>query len=248
MHPDEISARRELAACYRIFAMLGWDELIYNHITVRLPESVTGGEKQFLINPFGLHYGEVTAGNLVRINVRGEVVGDSPHPVNPAGFVVHAAIHDGLEGAHCVMHTHTTAGMGVACLESGLSQSNFYSAQLHGMVAYHDFEGITIHAGEGPRLLQSIGRCKAVILRNHGLLSWGSHLPQAFAVLWTLQRACEVQLATLSMGAPRRIDEATAARCNADSLTFNDDHGGPRDVFDHLVRRVNRIDSSYLDL
>lgn len=248
MHPDEIAARRELAACYRIFAMLGWDELIYNHITVRLPDSVTGGEKQFLINPFGLHYSEVTASNLVRINVRGEVVGHSDHPVNPAGFVVHAAIHDGLEGAHCVMHIHTTAGMGVACLQDGLSQSNFYSAQLHGMVAYHDFEGITIHADEGPRLLQSMGGRKAVILRNHGLLSWGSSLPQALAVLWALQRACEVQLATLSMGAPRMIDEATAARCNADSLTFNDDHGGPRDVFDHLVRRVNRIDSSYLDL
>src|SRR2546427_11522703 len=93
------------------------------------------------------------------------------------------------------MHTHTTSGMGVACLEQGLSQSNFYSAQLHGMVAYHDFEGITIHADEGPRLLASIGRRKAVILRNHGLLSWGSDLPQAFVVLWTLQRACDVQMA-----------------------------------------------------
>lgn len=248
MHPDEVAARRELAACYRIFALLGWDELIYNHITVRLPDSVAAGERQFLINPFGLHYSEVTAGNLVRINLRGEVVDGSSYPVNPAGFVVHAAIHDGLPGAHCVMHTHTTAGMGVACLEEGLTQTNFYSAQLHGMVAYHDFEGITIHAEEGPRLLASIGRRKAVILRNHGLLSWGASLPQAFAVLWTLQRACEVQLATLSMGAPRLIAEAVAERCNTDSLTFNDDHGGPRDVFDHLVRRIDRIDRSYLDL
>ncbi|MDH0850195.1 MULTISPECIES: class II aldolase/adducin family protein [Delftia] len=248
MHPEERAARIELAACYRVFAMLGWDELIYNHITVRLPDSVTGGEKQFLINPFGLHYEEVTASNLVRINVRGEVLDGSRHPVNPAGFVVHAAIHDGLPGAHCVMHTHTTSGMGVACLEQGLSQSNFYSAQLHGMVAYHDFEGITIHADEGPRLLASIGHRKAVILRNHGLLSWGSDLPQAFVVLWTLQRACDVQMATLSMGAPRMVSDAMAQRCNEDSLTFNDSHGGARDVFDHLVRRVNRRDSSYLDL
>nr|WP_280189879.1 class II aldolase/adducin family protein [Delftia sp. PS-11] len=248
MHPDERAARIELASCYRIFAMLGWDELIYNHITVRLPDSVTGGDKQFLINPFGLHYDEVTAGNLVRINVRGEVLDGSRHPVNPAGFVVHAAIHDGLPHAHCVMHTHTTAGMGVACLEQGLSQSNFYSAQLHGMVAYHDFEGITIHADEGPRLLASIGSKPAVILRNHGLLSWGASLPQAFVTLWTLQRACEVQLATLSMGQPRLIAEATARRCHTDSLTFNDNHGGARDVFDHLVRRVNRLGTSYLDL
>ena len=248
LHPDEIAARRQLAACYRIFAMLGWDELIYNHITVRLPDSVTGGEKQFLINPFGLHYSEVTASNLVRIDIHGKVLDGSKYPVNPAGFVVHAAIHDGLPGAHCVMHTHTTSGMGVACLDEGLLQSNFYSAQLSGMVAYHDFEGITIHSDEGPRLLQSIGARKAVILRNHGLLSWGGTLPVAFSVLWTLQRACDVQLATLSMGQPRMISQAIADRCRADSLTFNDDSGGPRDVFDHLVRRVNRIDDSYLDL
>ena len=248
MHPDEIAARRELAACYRIFAMLGWDELIYNHITVRLPDSVTGGEKQFLINPFGLHYSEVTASNLVRIDVKGRVLDGSKYPVNPAGFVVHAAIHEGLSGAHCVMHTHTTSGMGVACLDEGLLQSNFYSAQLEGMVAYHEFEGITIHADEGPRLLRSIGDRKAVILRNHGLLSWGGTLQQAFAVLWTLQRACDVQLATLSMGRPRMIGEAVAERCRVDSLTFNDDCGGPRDVFHHLVRRVNKIDDSYLDL
>lgn len=248
MHPDEAAARRELAACYRIFAMLGWDEMIYNHITVRLPDSVSGGEKQFLINPFGLHYSEVTAANLVRIDIKGNVLDGSTHPVNPAGFVVHAAIHDGLAGAHCVMHTHTTSGLGVACLEDGLLQSNFYSAQLTGMVAYHEFEGITIHADEGPRLLASIGDHKAVILRNHGLLSWGSSLPQAFSVLWTLQRACDVQLATLSMGKPRIIPQAIAERCRVDSLTFNDDSGGPRDVFNHLVRRVTRMDNSFLDL
>lgn len=248
MHPDEVAARRELAACYRIFAMLGWDEMIYNHITVRLPDSVTGSEKQFLINPFGLHYSEVTAGNLVRIDIKGNVLDGSTHAVNPAGFVVHAAIHDGLAGAHCVMHTHTTSGLGVACLEEGLLQSNFYSAQLTGMVAYHEFEGITIHADEGPRLLASIGDHKAVILRNHGLLAWGGSLPQAFAVLWTLQRACDVQLATLSMGKPRIIAQAIAERCRVDSLTFNDDSGGPGDVFNHLVRRVSRMDNSFLDL
>ncbi|MDZ4399162.1 class II aldolase/adducin family protein, partial [Hydrogenophaga sp.] len=144
MHPDEWATRLELAACYRVFAMLGWTEMIYNHITLRLPDSVTGGDKQFLINPFGLHYSEVTASNLVRINLQGDVLDGSTHRVNPAGFTVHAAIHDGLPGAHCVMHTHTTAGVAVACLQGGLQQTNFYTAQLHGMVAYHDFEGITI--------------------------------------------------------------------------------------------------------
>ena len=245
MHPDEWAARLQLAACYRVFALLGWTEMIYNHITLRLPDSVTGGEKHFLINPFGLHYSEVTASNLVKVNLAGQVLDGSRHPINPAGYVLHSTIHAGIEGAHCVMHTHTTAGVAVASLASGLSQSNFYSAQLHGMVAYHDFEGITIHAEEGPRVLASIGRRQAVILRNHGLLSWGQTLPQAFAVLWTLQRACEIQLATQSMGAPLPVPEDVAARCTRDSLQFDPRHGAGQDVFSALVRQVDRIDDSY---
>ena len=247
LHPDERAARVRLAACYRVFAMLGWTEMIYNHITVRLPASVSGAEKQFLINPFGLHYSEVTASNLVKINLAGDVLDGSPHPVNPAGYTLHSTIHGGIEGAHCVMHTHTTAGVAVASLQGGLSQSNFYSAQLHDMVAYHPFEGITIHAEEGPRVLASMGNKPAVILRNHGLLSWGQTLEQAFAILWTLQRACEIQLATLSMGAAIPVPEAIAAKCTRDALQFNPAHGAGRDVFDALVRQVDRIDDSYKD-
>ena len=245
-HPDEWSARLQLAACYRIFAMLGWTEMIYNHITVRLPHSVSGDDKQFLINPFGLHYSEVTASNLVKINLKGDILDGSKFPVNPAGFVLHSTLHDGIDGAHCVMHTHTTAGVAVASLKDGLSQSNFYSAQLHDMVAYHDFEGITVHMEEGPRVLKSIGNKRAVILRNHGLLSWGSTLPEAFAILWTLQRACEIQMATLSMGQPLPVPEAVAAKCTRDSLQFDQKHGGAGvDVFDALTRQVDRIDDSY---
>jgi ribulose-5-phosphate 4-epimerase/fuculose-1-phosphate aldolase len=125
VHPDEWQARLQLAACYRVFALLGWTEMIYNHITLRLPDSVTGEHKQFLINPFGLHYSEVTASNLVKIDLQGRVLDASPYPVNPAGFTVHAAVHDGLAAAHCVMHTHTTAGVAVACLQGGLQQTNF---------------------------------------------------------------------------------------------------------------------------
>lgn len=245
LHPDERAARVRLAACYRVFAMLGWTEMIYNHITVRLPASVSGAEKQFLINPFGLHYSEVTASNLVKINLAGDVLDGSHHPVNPAGYTLHSTLHGGIEGAHCVMHTHTTAGVAVASLQGGLSQSNFYSAQLHDMVAYHPFEGITIHAEEGPRVLASIGTKPAVILRNHGLLSWGQTLEQAFAILWTLQRACEIQMATLSMGAAIPVPEAIAAKCTRDALQFNPAHGAGRDVFDALVRQVDRIDDSY---
>ena len=246
MHPDEWAARVELAACYRVFAMLGWTEMIFNHITVRLPESVSGADhKQFLINPFGLHYSEVTASNLVRIDLNGHVIGHSRYKVNPAGFVVHAAIHAAIDDAHCVMHTHTTSGVAVASLEGGLQQSNFYTAQLHDMVAYHDFEGITIHAEEGPRLLKSIGARQAVILRNHGLLSWGLTVPQAFAILWTLQRACDIQLATLSMGRAIAVSADIAARCTRDALQFKPEHGAGQDVFDALVRQVDRLDDSY---
>ena len=240
---EEWKARVQLAAAYRIFDHLGWTELIYNHISLRLP----GSETHFLINPFGLHYSEVTASNLVKIDLQGRIVGDSAWPVNPAGFTPHATIHAHIPNAHCVMHTHTTAGLAVACLEDGLSISNFYSAQLFGKLAYHDFEGITVHADEGPRLLASIGDRPAVILRNHGLLAWGSDLPRAFAILWLLQRACEIQLATLSMGTPRLVPEAIQRKCTADSLQFNPKFGAGQDTFDALTRRIDRIDPGYRD-
>ncbi len=245
MHPDEWKERVQLAACYRVFAMLGWTEMIYNHITVRLPDSVTGGQKQFLINPFGLHYSEVTASNLLKIDLQGNKLDDNPWPVNPAGFTVHAAIHDGLPDAHCVMHTHTTAGVAVACTQGGMAQNNFYSAQLHGMVAYHDFEGITIHADEAPRLLANIGDKPLVILRNHGLLAWGTTLPLTFVRLWTLQRACEIQMAQAALGPAIAVPEPVAVKTTHDSFQFDAKFGAGQDVFDALVRQVDRIDASY---
>ncbi|MDO8387192.1 MAG: class II aldolase/adducin family protein [Polaromonas sp.] len=245
MHPEEWAARLQLAACYRVFAMLGWTEMIYNHITVRLPGSVSGGDKQFLINPFGLHYSEVTASNLLKIDLQGRKLDNNPWPVNPAGFTVHAAIHDGLPDAHCVMHTHTTAGIAVACTQGGLAQNNFYSAQLHDLVAYHDFEGITIHADEAPRLLKNIGDKPVVILRNHGLLAWAPTLPLCFVRLWTLQRACDIQLAQAAMGPAIAVPEAVAKKTTHDSFQFDAQFGAGQDVFDALVRQVDRIDDSY---
>jgi ribulose-5-phosphate 4-epimerase/fuculose-1-phosphate aldolase len=242
--PDaEREARLTLAACYRIFAHLGWAELIYNHITLRLP----GPERHFLINPFGLAYSEVCASNLVKIDLAGKIIGPSDWPVNPAGFTVHAAIHDGIPGAHCVMHTHTTAGMAVACTEGGLSMSNFYAAQLHDKVAYHDFEGITVHPDEGPRLIRNIGDKPAVILRNHGLLAWGDTVPRTFATLWLLNRACEIQLASTAMGPVIAIPEDIQRKSTRDSLQFATRFGAGQDVFDALTRAIDRIDPSYRD-
>jgi ribulose-5-phosphate 4-epimerase/fuculose-1-phosphate aldolase len=241
MHPDEWKARVELAAAYRIFDMLGWAEMIYNHITVRLPDSVAGSEKQFLINPFGLHYSEVTASNLLKIDVHGNKLdAHNPWPVNPAGFTIHAAIHENIPEAHCVMHTHTTTGLAVACTEGGLAQNNFYSAQLDDLVAYHDFEGITIHADEAPRLLASLGRKPLMILRNHGLLAAGATLPLAFVRLWTLQRACDVQVAQASLGRAIPISPAVAKKTTNDSFQFDQRFGAGQDVFDAMTRLVEQ--------
>lgn len=239
----EWALRVDLAACYRIFAMLGWTELIYNHITVRVP----GPDRHFLINPFGLQYNEVTARNLVKVDLEGRVVGDAAWPVNPAGFTLHSAIHSGIPEAHCVMHTHTTAGCAVACSSAGLSTDNFYSAQLHGRVASHDFEGITVHADEGPRVVASIGSAQAVILRNHGLLAWGQTIAQAFAYLWSLQRACEIQVAGAALGPTEPISDAVRRKSSADALQFDPRYGGGQDVFAALIRQVDRIDPSYRD-
>ena len=193
--------RLELAACYRLFDHLGWTEMIFNHITVRVPGG-SGENPHYLINPFGLHYTEVTATNLVKIDRHGVVLDRSTHPVNPAGFVIHSAIHGARADAHCVMHTHTTAGMAVACKAEGLRHDNFYSAMYVDRVAYHDFEGVTTNPEECDRLVASLGHRDVLILRNHGLLVTGVDIGAAFRALWTLQRACEIQQASDAMRGP----------------------------------------------
>lgn len=235
----ERAARVQLAAAYRIFDHLGWTEMIFNHITLRVPAE----EPLFLINPFGLHYREITASNLVLIDLAGNPVRETPWPVNRAGFMIHGAIHGALERAHCVMHTHTTTGMAVACLAEGLSAANFYAAQLQGRVAYHEFEGVTVDPEEGARLLASIGEQQAVILRNHGLLTWGATLPEAFLWLWTLQRACDVQIAAAAAGPLRTVSRAAIDRSVRESGP-----GEPRaceDVFAAMQRIVDAKDPSY---
>jgi ribulose-5-phosphate 4-epimerase/fuculose-1-phosphate aldolase len=235
----ERAARVQLAACYRVFHHLGWTEMIFNHITLRVP----GPERLFLINPFGLHYREITASSLVLIDIEGNPVRETKWPVNRAGFVIHSAIHGALEQAHCVMHTHTTTGMAVACLKEGLSPTNFYAAQLHGEVAYHDFEGITVEEGEKARLVESLGTKRAMILRNHGLLAWGPSVPEAFMMLWTLQRACDVQIAAAAAGALNPIRDEVFAQTVRES--------GPgekrtcEDVFAAMARLVDAADPSY---
>jgi ribulose-5-phosphate 4-epimerase/fuculose-1-phosphate aldolase len=239
MTKEEQALRVQLAAAYRIFDMLDWTQLIFNHITLRVP----GPEPRFLINPFGLRYNEITASNLVLIDLDGNALRDTEWPVNRAGFVIHSAIHASVPEAHCVMHTHTTTGSAVACLKDGLSPDNFYGAMLHGQVAYHDFEGVTTDPEEKTRLVRDIGDKKAVILRHHGLLSWGHDVPEAFLTLWTLQRACDVQIAAAAAGAVGKIPGEVLAK------TVH--QGGPAekrtcdDVFAAMQRMVDARDPSY---
>lgn len=236
MDPGEWALRVELAACYRVFHHLGWTESIFNHISVRVP----GDTPNYLINPFGLLYSEVTASNLVCIDLDGQPVRPSAYGVNVAGFVIHSAIHRQRPDAHCVMHTHTTAGMAVACKQGGLRTDNFNSAQLYGRVAYHDFEGITTDTAEQGRLVRSLGDKEVLILRNHGLLVAGSHVPAAFATMWCLQRACEVQVMTDSMAGPNVIVPQTVLDAiPQQARPFREVPGGPRRgqmMFDAALR------------
>jgi ribulose-5-phosphate 4-epimerase/fuculose-1-phosphate aldolase len=235
--PDEWKIRVELAACYRIFDHLGWIEMIFNHITMRVP----GPEHHFLINPFGLHYSEVTASNLVKIDLDGKIVGRSDYPVNPAGFVIHSAIHAAVPDALCIIHTHTTAGLAVASSKTGLTPTNRYSAAVIHETSYHDFEGPSVHDDEKPRLVRDLGTNRAMILRNHGLLCHGRTIPEAFMVHFRLQRACEIQTATSV------IDPGIPIPSNilAISREVSGDPNLAREIFDAMVREVDKIDDSY---
>jgi ribulose-5-phosphate 4-epimerase/fuculose-1-phosphate aldolase len=198
MNLSEWQTRIELAACYRVFDSRGWTEEIFNHITVRVPES----DQHYLINPFGLNYGELTAHNLVKVDANGDGVSDTSDLVNRAGFIIHSAIHRAREDAHCIIHTHHTAGVAVASKENGLAMDNFYAALLYGKLAYHEFEGVTVHDGEKERLVASLGEKTLLILRNHGLLVAERDLPGAFYWMCMLQRACEVQVLCAAMAGP----------------------------------------------
>lgn len=250
MTDTERALRRELAACYRLFDWMGWTELIFNHITVRLP-GTEGARAEYLINPFGLHYAEVTADNLVKIDLEGTAVGfDGAAPgagtaqVNRAGFVIHSAIHAARPDAHCIMHVHTTAGCAVACKEEGLRHDNFYSAMLYDDVAYHDYEGVTTNVDEQPRLVASLGPRSHLVLRNHGLLALGPDVPTAFNRLWVMQRACEIQLASDAGAGPnRRIPDDILRRVPETRVAGRS--GTNRLIFDAMLRRAG-IDPSRL--
>ena len=239
----EWAARQELAACYRIFDHMGWSESIYNHISLKVP----GEDHAFLINPYGLLYSEVCASNLVKIDIDGNTLDGSKYPVNKAGFTQHAYFHRHLPWAHAICHTHTTAQMAVSALEGGLQPVNFYACNFMGKIGYHDFEGVTVRSEEGERLLANLGDQLILMLRNHGPVVLGRTIGEMFIMQWSLQRACEIQLATMSMGQPIHVsqDVIDVHQRDVGSVALP---GGPGAAdFAAWTRRIDKVDRSWRD-
>ena len=236
--PEEWQARVDLAACYRLVDIYGMSDMMANHVSCSVP----GEEGAFLINAYGMMYEEITASSLIKIDIHGNILdkpdfGELNYGINKAGYVIHSAIHANVAEAHCVMHTHTVSGMAVSCLAEGLMHDSFNGAQLKGRVAYHDFEGVTVRPDEQTRLLASIGDKKAVILRNHGLLAWGGSLPEAFGVMYSLQRACDTQIAASAAGSINRISAAAMEQSRQEFIANE-----PRAcqlLFDAMVRQLD---------
>ena len=241
--PTEAELRVQLAAAYRLVEHFGWNESIYGHLTVRVP----GPERHFLINPFGLRYGEVTASNLVKITLEGEIVGHTEWSVNVAGYVIHGAIHKGAAEAHCVMHTHSPKGMAVAALECGLLPISLDATLFHGTVGYHAYEGALVSEDEKARLVRDLGRNRALILRNHGLVTVGRTIPEAFLYLHRLETACRTQVDALAMNSalsvvPEEICEKSAREIDAFSQHVNDI--GALE-FQAYMRMLDEMDAGY---
>jgi ribulose-5-phosphate 4-epimerase/fuculose-1-phosphate aldolase len=240
----EWELRVMLAAAYRLVDYFGWTEQIYGHLTARVP----GPEAHFLINPWGLNYDEVTASNLVKIDVDGKIVLDNGHPVNYAGFVIHSAIHmtRGAEN-HVVMHTHTTAGMAVAAIREGVLPVSMFGTVFHNRIGYHDYEGASLYLDERERIVKSLGPHKALVLRNHGLLVVGKTVPECFLRLYRLERACQVQVAASAAGTLNIVTRDVADRSAADLDSYQEMQPAAEGEieFAALMRKLDRIDDSY---
>jgi ribulose-5-phosphate 4-epimerase/fuculose-1-phosphate aldolase len=239
----EWQARVDLAAAYRLVALYGWDDLIFTHISARVP----GPEHHFLLNPYGMMFEEVTASSLVKVDLHGNKVSDSPYFINPAGFTIHSAVHAGREDALCVMHLHTDYGIAVSAQEQGLlpisQQAMFPLASL----AYHDYEGLALNDDEKPRLVSDLGDKNYMILRNHGLLTVGKSAAEAFLSMYILERACRIQILAQSGGGalhdvPNDIINLTAKQMSTVTVGQGADLTWPG-----LLRKLDRIDSSYRD-
>jgi len=237
----EHALRVDLAACYRLIALFRWDDLVFTHISARIP----GPEHHFLINPYGMLFEEITASSLIKVDNDGRKLGESPFPVNPAGFVIHSAVHAAREDIACVLHTHTAAGVAVSAQKEGLLPISQQATIARASLGYHDYEGIALRDDEKPRLVRDLGANVGLILRNHGLLTVGPTIADAFVAMYNLQRACEIQVLAMAGGKeliPVAAPILEGVKANITAVTKG--LGGGL-AWPGLLRKLDRVNPGY---
>ena len=239
---EEWQLRVDLAAAYRLVALYGWSDLVFTHISARIP----GPEHHFLINPYGLMFDEITASSLVKVDQKCNKLSDSPFPVNPAGFTIHSCIHEAREDAGCVLHTHSRAGVAVSAQKCGVlpisQQSTFVLASL----GYHDYEGVALRDDEKPRLVRDLGDKNHLVLRNHGLLTVGASVPEAFLMMYIFENTCRIQIDAQAGGELVKIETAILKGLPQVMKTATAGQG-PSIAWPALLRKLDRLDPSYKD-
>jgi ribulose-5-phosphate 4-epimerase/fuculose-1-phosphate aldolase len=239
--PEEWRTRVDLAACYRLVADFGWSDLVFTHITARVP----GTEDQFLINPYGMMFDEITASSLIRIDIEGNQLDDSPFPVNPAGFTIHSAIHTARHDAQCVLHVHSVNGVAVSAQKDGVLPLSQQSIFVLSSLAYHDYEGVALYEEEKPRLVADMGRSTYLMLRNHGLLTVGRTIADAFLNMYIFEAACTIQIRAQAGGGELvRIPQAVIDGAKQQAKSVTKSQGGML-AWPGLLRRLDRRDMSY---
>jgi len=238
---EEWQLRVDLAACYRIIAMHGWDDLVFTHVSARIP----GPDEHFLINAYGMLFEEMTASSLVKVDVQGEKVLESPNAINPAGFVIHSAVHQARPDVGCVVHTHSKAGVAVSAQADGLQPISQTSLFAYATLAYHDYEGVALNDDEKPRLVNDLSDKNCLMLRNHGLLTTGPSIADAFLLMYVFETACQIQLLAQSTNAdlikvPQPIVDGIQAQ--AEQVTRG---LGGQLIWPGLLRKLDRVDTSY---
>lgn len=238
---EEWQTRVDLAACYRLIAMHGWDDLVFTHVSARVPEP----DEHFLINAYGLLFEEMTASSLVKVDLSGEKVLDTPYFINPAGFIIHSAVHEARPDVGCVLHTHTKAGVAVSAQEAGLLPISQVSLFPLASVGYHDYEGVALNPDEKPRLVADLGDKTNLILRNHGLLTAAATIADAFLAMYVLETACQTQLLAQAAGTElRQIDSRILAGIAAQAEAVTKGLGGQL-AWPGLLRKLDRRDASF---
>lgn len=238
----EWRVRVDLAAAYRLVALFKWDDLVFTHITARLP----GSDNEFLINPYGLMFDEITASSLVKIDTAGNKLDDTPFPVNPAGFTIHSAIHSARHDAQCVLHTHTLNGVAVAAQKGGVLPLSQQSIFVLSSLAYHDYEGVALRDDEKPRLVNDLGDKTYLMLRNHGLLTLGATIADAWLNMYVFETVCNIQIRAMAGGSELlRVDPRIIETAQAQARQATNGVGAGALAWPGLLRRLDRVDPSY---